>query len=184
MTINPRKIYLVYAQENVDYPDGSWVVATFGTEEEAKHYVDIYNQLEEDSCGYVHFYEEKELDTFDLNTKVAEYYCYCADVEWDTAKELRKRTWIPEEDRLCLSDKELEEKYNHPDNNRIHDDEKYKKIDKGETYIDITEYGGAYDSPKTEQIEVYSKNSLEEARTICLDLWNKKIKEVKERVIS
>ena len=180
MTINPRKIYIVYAQEDVDYPDSSWDVETFGTEEEAKKYVEIYNQLgAEDTCGYVYFYKEVELSTFDLDTKVADYYCYCADVEWDLAKDLRQRTWIPEEDRLCMSDEELEEKYNHPDNNRTQDDELYKKIDQGDTYVDIKQYAG---EDGWELIQVYSKNSLEEARDICLKLWNEKIIPVKERV--
>lgn len=170
MTINQDKVYLVYATDSPEYGE-SFVTNVMKTEEEAKKYVELQNQLSQDSCGYNYYYTEKLITTVDLNAHISDYYCYCADIEWESAKELRTSLWIPEADRLCLSDKELEDRYNHPDNTRYQDNELYKKIDKGELFVERTDT----------LIEVYSKNSFEEARNKCLEIWEKEIESLKEQ---
>ena len=109
------------------------------------------------------------IQTFDAD--VADYYVYEACTIWRPAEQLRVNSWISGKDKDELTDGELENKYNHPDESVIQEEEPILKLDQGEVFVEHTD----------DHIAVYSKKSFEEARNKCLELWFKAIEELKIR---
>ena len=171
----PTKIYLVYAQDDIEYPDGSWVVATFATELEAKKYCELHEQLQD---GYAYFYDEKILDTIDLNAVVKPYYSFSFDTRFKTVKQLIENNLIDTEITVPGYIDSMMYKLNHPDNNWINEpDETYNRIYDEDLHIEEQEYGD------WKHYTIYSINSHKEARDVGLKLWEEQYEKFKTGAI-
>lgn len=161
----PTKVYIVSAQDDCEYSDGSWDVAVFGTEAEAKKYCEVHDKLEEDGCGYKYFYRETEIEHFNLNTEVKPYYEFSFDTDFKTPAELIDAGLIDTSittpgyiESMCF-------KLNHPDEHWCNTDDTYNRIYDEDLHIKESDYGDY------KHYEVYSINSYEEARSTGLKMW-------------
>lgn len=166
----PIKLWVVTASDNVDCADGSWTVAIFGTEEEAKKYCEIHELI--DDC-YKYWYTEQQLDHIDLNTEVKPYYYFSFDTDFSSQKELVESGLIDTSittpgyiDSMCY-------KLNHPDNNWCNNDETINRIYDEDLHIEINDYGSY------KHYTVYSINSYEEARSTGLKIWEEQYENFK-----
>lgn len=71
-----KKVYIVICSDAPSYGDSTWIHAVFSDKESAEKCAEINSELEEEN-GYDYYVREEEIrPSYDLNTKVVDYYSY------------------------------------------------------------------------------------------------------------
>ena len=194
-----QKVYIVIGTDAPCCGDSSWVHDVFMDKAMAEKCAEVESAIGE-SCGNSYYVDERELKTYDLNTKTAEYYSYCVnkekpytdimemrDVYYDLKeyldlpaefKEVEKQdntmtdygTRAYKEALAYIKNHLSEEKQKEVIAEMNKPEHKYYEDESTEMRI----YSGDLDIEETDDyIQVYSVNSYEEAKTTALKLWEK-----------